>query len=208
MRQLANRFITFEGIEGSGKSTQVQLVGEYLKKQQQQVVITREPGGTPVADDIRSLLLNRQQEALTHTSELLLMFAARSQHLSQIILPALKQGAWVLCDRFTDSTIAYQGFGRGIEQAIISQLKEWVQGDLNPGLTFLFDMPVQLALERVRQRGEKDRFEVEAVEFHSRVKQGFLNLYQQHPERIVLIDATQSIEAIEANLISHLTPMD
>ncbi len=208
MRQLANRFITFEGIEGSGKSTQVQLVGEYLKKQRQQVVITREPGGTPVADDIRSLLLNRQQEALTHTSELLLMFAARSQHLSQIILPALKQGAWVLCDRFTDSTIAYQGFGRGIEQAIISQLKEWVQGDLNPGLTFLFDMPVQLALERVRQRGEKDRFEVEAVEFHSRVKQGFLNLYQQHPERIVLIDATQSIEAIEANLISHLTPMD
>ncbi|HBC58510.1 MAG TPA: dTMP kinase [Gammaproteobacteria bacterium] len=207
MHKLANRFITFEGIEGAGKSTQIQLLGEYLKQQHQQVIITREPGGTPIADQIRELLLNRQEEALTDSSELLLMFAARSQHLSQVILPALKQGAWVLCDRFTDSTLAYQGFGRGMDQTMISQLKEWVQGDLHPGMTFLFDMPVKLALDRVQQRGKKDRFEEEDLQFHTRVKEGFLNLYQREPERIVLIDALQSIEAIQQILIAHVATL-
>ncbi len=207
MHKLANRFITFEGIEGAGKSTQIQLLGEYLKQQHQQVIITREPGGTPIADQIRELLLNRQEEALTDSSELLLMFAARSQHLSQVILPALKQGAWVLCDRFTDSTLAYQGFGRGMDQTMISQLKEWVQGDLHPGMTFLFDMPVKLALDRVQQRGKKDRFEEEDLQFHTRVKEGFLNLYQREPERIVLIDAIQSIEAIQQILIAHVATL-
>jgi dTMP kinase len=203
-RQLSNRFITFEGIEGAGKSTQIQFASEFLRAQNQPVVVTREPGGTGIANEIRQLLLTTQEEALTDEAELLLMFAARSQHLTHVVKPALARGDWVLCDRFTDSTIAYQGYGRGVQHTMIVQLKQWVQGDLNPARTFLFDLPVESALLRVRTRGERDRFEQEQLEFYTRVRQGFINLAEQEPQRIICLNAAQSIELVRSELRTQL----
>ena len=159
------KFLTIEGTEGVGKSTNLTFVRDWLQAKGVEVVITREPGATPLAQEIRSLLLAKRDESVDETAELLLVFAARAQHIAQVIQPALARGAWVLSDRFTDATFAYQGGGRGLSTETIAQLEQLVQGDLRPDLTLILDIDVELGLNRARQRGELDRFESETMAF-------------------------------------------
>ncbi|XKF14518.1 dTMP kinase [Halomonas sp. BLK-85] len=200
------RFITLEGGEGVGKSTNLQWVVEWLKQQGLTVISSREPGGTPRAEAIRELLLDPAPvEPLSSDAELLLMFAARAQHLNEKILPALKQGAWVVCDRFTDATYAYQGGGRGINVERIATLERFVQHDLQPDLTLLLDMPAEAGAQRVASRlsqsgGERDRFEREQQAFFSAVRDAYLQRAQQAPQRFAVIDAEQSLEAVQASI--------
>ena len=162
---MRGRFITLEGSEGSGKSTNLNYIHQRLQQAGLEVILTREPGGTPLAEKIRELLLDKQNTAMVSDTELLLMFAARAQHLNELIIPALEQGKWVLCDRFTDATYAYQGAGRGIAHDRIAQLETWVQGELRPDLTFFLDLPVAQGLARAGERAELDRFEREEIDF-------------------------------------------
>ncbi|WP_404413412.1 dTMP kinase [Vreelandella aquamarina] len=200
------RFITLEGGEGVGKSTNLQWVVEWLKQQGLTVISSREPGGTPRAEAIRELLLDPAPvEPLSSDAELLLMFAARAQHLNEKILPALKQGAWVVCDRFTDATYAYQGGGRGINVERIATLERFVQHDLQPDLTLLLDMPAEAGAQRVASRlsqsgGERDRFEREQQAFFSAVRDAYLQRAHQAPQRFAVIDAEQSLEAVQASI--------
>jgi dTMP kinase len=185
------RFITLEGIEGVGKSTQREALAAWLRSAGAEVVVTREPGGTPLAEQVRGLVLQAGSEIVSGRSELLLMFAARSVHLDNLILPALQRGAVVLCDRFTDATYAYQGAGRGVAQQDIAALERITQQDLQPDLTLLFDCPVPLALARMRGRGAAgDRFETEQECFFERVREEYLRRAAQAPERIRVIDAS------------------
>ncbi|MGM0614458.1 MAG: dTMP kinase [Pseudomonadota bacterium] len=200
------RFITLEGGEGVGKSTNLQWVVEWLQQQGLTVISTREPGGTPRAEAIRELLLDpAPTEPLSSDSELLLMFAARAQHLNEKILPALEQGAWVVCDRFTDATYAYQGGGRGIEAERIATLERFVQHGLQPDLTLLLDMPAEAGAQRVASRlsqsgGERDRFEREQQTFFNAVRHAYLQRAEQAPKRFAVIDAAQPLEAVQASL--------
>ena len=209
-RKFAGKFITFEGGEGVGKSTNIQWCADQLSEQGIEVVVTREPGGTPIAELIRNKLLKAHHpEPMTPMAELLLMFAARNQHLEQVIIPALERGAWVLCDRFTDSTIAYQGFGRGLDLSVIEQLKSLAQGDVEPDCTFLLDAPVEVGMARARGRSETtgeatDRFETEALAFFERVKDGFHSLAAMH-SRFVIVDATQTLEDVQTELSVRLS---
>jgi dTMP kinase len=191
---LPGKFITIEGGEGVGKSTQVPLLVEHLRACGRTVVSTREPGGTPRAERIREILLQPANEPMPRSCELLLMFAARASHLENLILPALQRGEWVVCDRFTDATYAYQGGGRGVEVRQIELLEHLVQGELRPDLTLLLDAPEALALSRARQRdvarGRPDRFEQEQLQFFQRVRQAYLERAQREPQRYVIIDAT------------------
>lgn len=186
----ADRFITLEGIEGVGKSTHVDAVAEALRETGRSVVRTREPGGSPVADRIRSLLLDPDGDAPLAETELLLLFAARSEHIGRVIRPALDAGRYVVCDRFTDATYAYQGGGRGVPDDRIAALENWVQGDLRPGRTILLDAPVQVALERARGRGAADRFEREAAAFFERARSVYLERARAEPDRFRVIDAS------------------
>ena len=195
------KFITFEGVEGVGKTTQCARLRRYLEEQGKEVVLTREPGGTPLAESIREVVLDREDEAISSEAELLLMFAARAVHLNNKIIPALERGAWVICDRFTDATIAYQGFGRGQSLEFIQILAENVQHSLWPDLTFLLDAPIELGLERVAQRGESNRFETEKLEFFSKVREGYLYLERKYPERIKSVDAVQNMDAVTADIL-------
>ena len=191
------RFITVEGIEGVGKSTQVAALARGLEARGLEVRVTREPGGTPLAERIRSLVLEHGTEELPPVAELLLMFAARAVHLGGLIEPALRAGRWVLCDRFTDATYAYQGGGRGLDPATIESLEEWVQGARRPDLTLLLDLPVARALERARRRGAAtDRFESQRVEFFERVRRAYLERAAREPGRIVVIDAAGPPEQV------------
>lgn len=192
------RFITLEGGEGVGKSTNRARVVAWLESRGLEVIQTREPGGTPRAEAIRGLLLDPdEQEPLDDDAELLLVFAARAQHLARVIRPALARGAWVVCDRFTDATFAYQGAGRGIDDARIAKLEAFVQQGLAPDLTLLLDMPMTAAQRRLEQRGERrDRFEQERGEFFESVRQAYLTRAAQAPERIAIIDAARSREAV------------
>ena len=191
------RFITVEGIEGVGKSTQVAALARGLEARGLEVCVTREPGGTPLAERIRSLVLERGVEDLPPIAELLLMFAARAVHLGGLIEPALRAGRWVLCDRFTDATYAYQGGGRGLDPAAIASLEAWVQGARRPDLTLLLDLPVARALERARRRGTgTDRFESQRLEFFERVRRAYLERAAREPERIVVIDSAGAPEAV------------
>lgn len=199
-------FITFEGTEGVGKSTQLQLLADRLKKWGAPVTLTREPGGTALGNEIRTLLLNHQHDAMSHMTELLLMFAARAQHLEQVVLPALRAGYYVLCDRFTDATYAYQGAGRGLDVGVIQQLEQLVQSDFRPDYTIVLDAPPQLGLERAKQRGHLDRIEQEKIDFFERVRQAYLNRAATMPERYYVIDATQSIEKIHHDIVQKLCP--
>ena len=200
------RFITFEGGEGVGKSTNIQFVEQLLKQQGIQVIVTREPGGTDIAEIIREELLKKaHQEPLSDTAELLLMFAARAQHIEQKIRPALQQGIWVLCDRFTDSTIAYQGYARGLPLAEIETLKSIAQHGLEPDATFWLDAPIEVGMARAKNRGPADRFEVEAMTFFEKVRQGFSELANKHPERIVKVDASKALDEVQAQLASKLS---
>ena len=187
------RFITLEGGEGVGKSTNMAFVEAWLTAQGMEVVRTREPGGTPRAEAIRELLLDPAlQEPLSVDAELLLVFAARAQHLAEKILPALARGAWVVCDRFTDATFAYQGGGRQMSDVVIGQLQSLVQGDLRPDLTLLLDAPVEVGMQRASRRGDLDRFEREELDFFERVRQAYLSQVEREPGR----DADRVIEAL------------
>ena len=194
MKTERGKFITFEGIDGAGKSTHVAGVVDLLGRRGVSVVATREPGGTPLGEQLRALLLGQPMHLET---EALLMFAARCEHLAQVIEPALARGNWVVCDRFSDATFAYQGGGRGLATTKIAQLEEWVHGQLQPDLTFLFDLPPAVAGERIAtQSRDLDRFEQEHADFHRRVRQAYLDRAADAPQRIRLIDAEQARETI------------
>lgn len=199
------KFLTIEGTEGVGKSTNLAFVRDWLQARGIEVVVTREPGGTPLAEEIRALLLNKRDEKVDETTELLLVFAARAQHLAQLIRPALARGAWVLSDRFTDATYAYQGGGRGLNRALIEQLESLVQGELRPDLTLILDIDVEQGLARASQRGELDRFESETLEFFERVRSAYRARALAAPERYALINAGQALVQVQRDLDKELT---
>ncbi len=201
---MRGHFITLEGSEGSGKSTNLAFIHQYLQQNGIDVVLTREPGGTPLGETIRELLLDHRNSTMASDTELLLMFAARAQHLNELILPALQAGQWVLCDRFTDATYAYQGAGRGIADERIAQLETWVQGELRPDLTFFLDLPVAQGLARAEERSTPDRFEREQIDFFDRVRHGYLKLAERTPQRYRVVDASLSLEAVQSQLKSLL----
>ena len=204
-------FISLEGGEGAGKSTQMafvqQRLQQHLKSLGKTLHVTREPGGTELSEQIRELLLDHRQTAMDSDTELLLMFAARAQHLAQLIRPALAAGDWVLCDRFTDATYAYQGGGRGIDTARIAALEDWVQGELRPDLTLLLDLPVDVGMARAGERGELDRFEREQQAFFERVRQTYRDRAAAEPGRYRIIDAAQNIEQVQAQIDAVLAPV-
>jgi dTMP kinase len=188
------KFITFEGIDGAGKSSHVEWLASFLRDQGKVVQVTREPGGTELGEKLRELLLHKSMHLETET---LLMFAARREHLAKVIEPALASGEWVVCDRFSDATYAYQGGGRGLDRAKLQQLEQWVHGHLQPDLTLLFDLPLEVARERIALASRVlDRFEQERADFHERVRQAYLERAHSSPVRIRVIDAQQSIEKI------------
>jgi len=193
-------FITLEGPEGAGKSTNRDYLAQCLRDRGLNVVLTREPGGTPLAERIRDLLLTPADEPMSSDTELLLVFAARAQHLAQVIRPALARGAIVLCDRFTDATYAYQGGGRGQSVQRIEQLEYFVQGDMRPDLTLIFDLPVEVGLSRAAARGRLDRFEQEGLEFFEAVRSAYLDRARQAPQRYRVIDAGQPLSAVQQDL--------
>ncbi|MGM0593369.1 MAG: dTMP kinase [Pseudomonadota bacterium] len=201
---MRGRFITLEGSEGSGKSTNLAHIHRQLMAAGLEVVLTREPGGTPLGEQVRGLLLDHRQQAMADDTELLLMFAARAQHLHEVILPALEAGRWVLCDRFTDATYAYQGSGRGIARERIATLERWVQGELRPDLTLFLDLPVEQGLARAGERSAPDRFEREQLDFFQRVRQGYLGQAERDPQRYRIIDAAQPLDAVQQQLDRYL----
>ena len=202
--QASGKFIVIEGAEGVGKSTNREFVHQQLQQNGIDVCCTREPGGTPLGEHLRSLLLEPGQ-SIGDDAELLLMFAARAEHLEEVIRPALQQGQWVLCDRFTDASYAYQGGGRGIDVERIASLERWVQRGLKPDLILLLDAPAAVGLQRVHKRGGIDRFEQEAIEFFERVRQTYLARAIGDPERYRIIDATQALEQVQAQIKATLT---
>lgn len=200
-------FITLEGGEGAGKSTQLAYIRQRLEAAGVTLHVTREPGGTPLGEQIRDLLLDHRQTDMASDTELLLMFAARAQHLAERIRPALAAGEWVLCDRFTDATYAYQGGGRGIDPRRIAALEEWVQGSLRPDLTLLLDLPVDVGMARANGRGELDRFEREQQAFFERVRAAYLAQAQREPGRYRVLDAAQSVEDVQRQIDAVLAPV-
>ncbi len=197
---MSGKFITVEGIEGVGKTTNIGYVQRQLEAAGHRVVLTREPGGTPLAEAIRGLLLNPAHHGMDPLCELQLMFAARAEHLARVIHPAISAGDWVLCDRFTDATYAYQGGGRAIDTAIIARLEQLVQGEFRPDVTLLLDVPVEVGLARASDRSDPDRFEQEQVEFFERVRQTYLERAAAEPARFRAIDAALPLEQVQAQL--------
>ena len=197
------RFITLEGVEGVGKTTNIEFLRELLEQRGIDVLVTREPGGTPLAEDVRQVLLQIRDESMDPITEALLVFAARSQHVSTVIEPALNEWRWVLCDRYTDATYAYQGGGRGVALETLERLAEFAQGSLWPDLTIYLDAPVDKALARIANR-QPDRFETEDSDFFARVRARYLAI-EESEERVVLIDATQSIEEVRLRLVDAIT---
>ena len=195
----AGRFITFEGVDGAGKSTQLESVENLLRERGVRVSVTREPGGTMLGERLREILLHRE-DPLHPETEALLMFAARREHIDKVIAPALAKGDIVLCDRFSDATFAYQGGGSGVDIAKLEMLEQWVQAGLQPDLTLYFDLPVEVARERINQVRPADRFEREQAAIFERVRQAYLARAQAHPQRIRVIDAAAAPEAISASL--------
>ncbi len=203
---MTGKFITVEGIEGVGKSTNMEYIHRQLQAAGKDVLVTREPGGTPLAEAIRGLLLDPAYTGMDTLCELQLMFAARAEHLAKVIRPALAAGRWVLCDRFTDATYAYQGGGRGVDAAVIARLEDLVQGGFRPDLTLLLDVTVETGLARASLRGTLDRFEQEQVEFFERVRQAYLDMARRHPGRYRIVDAGQPLEAVQ-QLIRECLPL-
>ena len=199
------KFITLEGSEGAGKSTAMEAVQSWAQQAGLDFVITREPGGTPLAEKIRELLLDKNHTSMSDDTELLLMFAARAQHINELIQPSMATGQWVICDRFTDATYAYQGGGRGIDNERIAQLEQWVQGELRPDLTLLLDLPVEQGLARAGQRGDLDRFEQEQTAFFERVRAAYLDRARQFPRQYRIIDASQDIDLVRDQIFQVLT---
>lgn len=198
------RFITLEGGEGVGKSTNLNFIHDYLLGRGYSVVLTREPGGTPLAEKLRALLLEKSAETMSDLTELLLVFAARAQHLEQVIRPALARGDWVLCDRFTDATYAYQGYGRGLDRGLISRLEQLVHPVLQPDLTLLLDIDIDVGLARARERGELDRIESEQRAFFEAVREGYLALAAREPTRFAIVDASPQLGVVQAAIQGHI----
>lgn len=205
-------FITFEGIEGCGKSTQVRLLSESLKAQDRQHLLTREPGGCPIADSIRAILLDPANSALFPRSELLLYAAARAQHVSEVMRPALSEDKIVICDRYVDATLAYQGYGRGLDLQMIEELNELASDGLTPDVTILLDMPCEEGLKRAKDRntamglGHEDRFEQESLEFHRKVRDGYLKLAEQNPRRFRIVNAVGTPQDVARRISETLSP--
>lgn len=193
-------FVTFEGIEGAGKSTQLERLARKLLAQGQRVVTTREPGGTALGERLRALLLDPEIGDMSAEAELLLIFAARAEHLERVIRPALAEGAWVLCDRFTDASFAYQGAGRGLGMGRVAVLEDWLQGELRPDRVLLFDVPVELGLERAINRGKRDRMESEDVAFFARARAAYLERARAFPERYRVIDGARGQDDVSAEV--------
>lgn len=201
------KFITVEGTEGVGKSTNIALIKSLLEEAGVDLVVTREPGGTPLAEQLREILLANRDEPFDPLAELLVVFAARAQHLNQVIKPALASGKWVLSDRFTDATFAYQGMGRGLPIDTILELEKMVQKELHPDTTFLLDIDVKIGLQRASERGELDRFENEAIEFFERVRAGYQARVNEAPNRFVVIDAGQRLDDVQVDIKSAVLDM-
>lgn len=201
---MSARFISIEGLEGAGKSTQLAVLEHWVAERHGAPLVTREPGGTPLAEQIRDLVLGHHTETMDAWTELLLVFAARRQHVTGKIRPALERGRWVVSDRFTDATYAYQGGGRGIDWQRIQALESLVLEDFQPDLTLWLDCPAEVGLARARQRGELDRIERENVAFFDRCRAAYERRHREQPDRIVRLDAAQSIEAVSADLIAVL----
>ena len=203
----SGRFITVEGGEGVGKTTNMAFVETLLSDHGIDFISTREPGGTPLAEKIRALLLGLDTEELDPTAELLLVFAARAQHLTQLVKPSLNAGRWVICDRFTDATYAYQGGGRGLDTKLIAQLELAVQQELQPDLTLLLDIDPELGMQRARSRAALDRFELEELPFFHRVRTSYLERAQLQPQRYAIIDASAALENVQQNIATALQPL-
>jgi dTMP kinase len=204
MKPLLGKFITIEGGEGVGKSTNIHCIEEFLRAQSIAFIKTREPGGTPLAEELRDLLLSPREEIVEEKTELLLMFAARAQHLQQVIMPALQRGEWVVCDRFTDATYAYQGGGRKLSLSTIATLETLVQGELQPDLTLLLDVDVSTGLARIGNRDHIDRFEREQQTFFEAVRAMYHQRAQQFPGRFRVIDAGQPLVVVQENIVHCL----
>ncbi len=198
------RFITVEGGEGVGKTTNIEFIGTVLREHGINYISTREPGGTPLAEKIRALLLGLDNEKLDPTAELLLIFAARAQHIRHVIKPALDNGSWVICDRFTDASFAYQGAGRGVNTKLIAHLEQTVQQGLQPDLTLLLDIAPELGMQRARSRAALDRFELEELPFFHRVRASYLERARQMPQRYALIDASEALSDVQRRIAAAL----
>lgn len=205
MNPARGRFIVVDGIEGAGKSTQLETLRQYLGSTGLTVVCTREPGGTALGEQLRALLLQPRPEGIADDTELLLMFAARAEHIARVIEPALARGDWVLCDRFTDASYAYQGGGRGLSLDRILHLEEFVQGALRPDLVLIYDLPPETGLARAGRRGAADRFEQEEYEFHARVRLAYLNRAATAPARYRVLDAAPAQPEVAAATLSAIT---
>jgi len=201
------KFITVEGSEGVGKSTNVDFLASAIKSRGFEVICTREPGGTPIAERIRQILLEHGEEPLPDIAELLLFFASRSLHMSNKIRPALEAGKWVICDLFTDASRAYQGSGRGLDMQRINLLADWVQDDLQPDMTLLLDAPAEIGMQRAAQRGETDRLENEQISFYERVRAGYLALAKEHPARYRVVDAARPLQEVQTSIGEVLEQM-
>lgn len=201
---MRGKFITIEGTEGVGKTTNIAFIKQWLDDNGISFINTREPGGTPLAEEIRQVLLSNRDEKVCSKAELLMMFAGRAQHIDQVIEPQLAQGNWVLCDRFTDATYAYQGAGREMGDDLIQNLETMVQGDMRPDLTLVLDVPVELGLERAGKRSEPDRFELEKTDFFNRVRQAYLSMAANNPQRYKIIDASQTLKHVQLQIADTL----
>lgn len=201
---MRGKFLTLEGGEGCGKTTNLAFIVDFLENNHIEVIQTREPGGTEISEKIRDLLLDKKTIGLHADTELLLMFAARAQHLQQKILPALQEGKWVLSDRFTDSTFAYQGSGRGIDYQRIELLENWVQQGLTPDKTFILDLPIEVGMKRAAKRAELDRFESEKMDFFRKVRDGFLSRAKINPDFYSVIDASVDLVSVQQQIAKEL----
>ena len=197
MSKIIGKFITFEGMDGAGKSTHLSWFADVLRQRGSDVVVTREPGGTPLGEQLREILLNQPMSIGT---EAMLMFAARLEHVEQVIKPALRAGKWVISDRFSDASFAYQGGGRGLDWKKLVQLEQWVHPDLQPDLTLFFDVPVEVARQRLANNVSLDRFEQEQADFFERVRAGYHRRVQENPQRYAVIDAAQTLESVKHEL--------
>ena len=203
-----SRFITLEGIEGVGKTSNLQFIRTQIEQSGAECVCTREPGGTRLGEDLREILLSHSEEVMAADAELLLMFAARAQHIEQVIRPNLAAGRYVLCDRFTEATYAYQGGGRQIPMHKIAELEQWVQGELRPDLTIVLDAPVRIGRDRAGRRSAPDRIEKEKDEFFERVRASYLEMAEHYPHRFAVIDASEHLEAVQSQIRSVLIEHD
>ena len=196
------KFLTIEGVEGVGKSTNIDVIKAYLDVLNVSYIVTREPGGTLLAESIRELLLNISEDSPVELCELLLVFSARAQHIEKVIKPALSAGTWVICDRFTDATYAYQGGGRGLSKALIAQLETIVQGELRPDLTIVLDLDPSSGLTRAKNRGELDRFEREQLDFFNKVRNTYLEIAENFPHRCAVVNAGNDLAQVSEDIIS------